>query len=268
MNCTNTDCKHVSYKDLQNYFRKDKYFGDLSDEEKDLIKQNLGITSENITLDLHKNIWKKAQNNLLTANAVYIITDFRTIYKCNNQILGDSDSAYPSEMYCLILRATGSSTFDPRVLIYSQANSDTEYLELEYDITPKEISDGTYNLGTITYMKDARNNVSASYDYKNIHWYRATEEEQYPKTFMSSATNIRVWGTDNVFYEGVQDCDFPSNFEHNTIKCALKNCSGELQKATVANFKELSNCTFIKLNDKNKYIYLDADTETFQIENI
>ena len=37
--------RHVCLKDLENYFKKDQYFGDLSEEEIKLIQKNLGINA-------------------------------------------------------------------------------------------------------------------------------------------------------------------------------------------------------------------------------
>ena len=39
-----SEYRHVCYKDLDRFFKKDKYFSDLTEEEKNKIKENLGIS--------------------------------------------------------------------------------------------------------------------------------------------------------------------------------------------------------------------------------
>ena len=41
----NNQFRHVCLKDLENYIKRDEYFSDFSDEEKAIIKKNLGITT-------------------------------------------------------------------------------------------------------------------------------------------------------------------------------------------------------------------------------
>jgi hypothetical protein len=37
--------RHVCFKDLKNYFKRDDYFGNLLDSEKKLIRENLQVAS-------------------------------------------------------------------------------------------------------------------------------------------------------------------------------------------------------------------------------
>ena len=41
----NNQFRYVCLKDLENYIKRDEYFSDFSDEEKAIIKKNLGITT-------------------------------------------------------------------------------------------------------------------------------------------------------------------------------------------------------------------------------
>ena len=38
-----SEYRHVCYKDLDRFFKKDKYFSDLTEEEKNKIKENLCV---------------------------------------------------------------------------------------------------------------------------------------------------------------------------------------------------------------------------------
>jgi hypothetical protein len=36
--------RHVCFKDLDNYFKRDDYFSDLTSQEKKLVRKNLGLS--------------------------------------------------------------------------------------------------------------------------------------------------------------------------------------------------------------------------------
>lgn len=86
MACDN-EYKHVSLKDLQNYFKRSDYFGNLTDEELKLIQKNLGIQASinpSVILSTYKEVYTlKTQSQLKTSN-VYVIQDFQTIYQTSD----------------------------------------------------------------------------------------------------------------------------------------------------------------------------------------
>ena len=98
---TQKDYRHVCFKDLENYFKKDEYFGDLSDLEKQQIRENLGIQGSpdikgQVVKGSYDFIKGLVDTNVLTLGSLYIIDDFQTIYECNGEVLGTSDSLCPS----------------------------------------------------------------------------------------------------------------------------------------------------------------------------
>ena len=319
--------RHVCFKDLENYFRKDAYFSDLTEEEKKLIRENLGLVQEStsagneVIVDTHQKIWDLAQNNLLKIGNIYIISDFQTIYSDGyGEILGTDESKEPSEKYKVYLRPTSTSTFDHRVnLVPTNLMSLSEpcvcyyplMWEVEYDIVPDELTGyikdklTTLNTkGTITYLKDQNNNY-AYYDFKNIKFKRTLDElnkgpityqeDQYLYTFDYSGSDnsnnsncknnhLEQGCYNNVFLSICQNNKFQADCHSNTFFGACEN--NEFDFGTYNNYfikdarqlrgpvhdKELSEIVsmsvpkrFEILNDKQVLVYLDAETETYQI---
>ena len=82
------DYKHVLFKDLHDYIRKDTYLSGFTAVEQEWIRKNIGAVSEqdavrtsfNISYeDLRKLIVQKDLN----PGSVYIINNFQTIYSSN-----------------------------------------------------------------------------------------------------------------------------------------------------------------------------------------
>ena len=124
---TQQDYRHVCFKDLENYFKKDEYFGDLSDLEKQQIRENLGIQGSSdikgqVVKGSYDYIKSLVDTNVLTLGSLYIIDDFQTIYESGGEVLGTSDSLYPSAIYNVVLTPTSSNTFDRRVEIICPSN--------------------------------------------------------------------------------------------------------------------------------------------------
>lgn len=163
--------RHVCFKDLEKYRRKDDYFENLTKNEILLIRENLGISNNGFDSDEYNSIVygtydeinRRVKSNALELTNRYIITDFQTIYKSNTgEVWGLSN--HPSKKYSIILTPVSSNTFDQRVILLE----DNEPLnwEVYYDFT-QEIIDGIPTKGKITYLRDSNNN-SAYYDFKNI----------------------------------------------------------------------------------------------------
>ena len=80
----NNDYRHVCFKDLDNYLRKDLYFSDLTEKEKQLIRENLGLADDPegvIIKGSYMEIKQLADTRSLRMDTVYMMTDFQSIYK-------------------------------------------------------------------------------------------------------------------------------------------------------------------------------------------
>ena len=183
----NNQFRHVCLKDLENYIKRDEYFSDFSDEEKAIIKKNLGITTSGefseydpiVHLLTYDTVLQLKESEELKVGHVYVIQDFQTIYS------DGSDGVMKGKTYWLFLHPTSRSTFDPRVGIFcpEDSNNNCSKWTVEYDIARSEVAAGEYNKGTITYLKDQNNN-EAFYDFKNIKFKKTLDELRgFPKTY-------------------------------------------------------------------------------------
>lgn len=183
----NNQFRHVCLKDLENYIKRDEYFSDFSDEEKAIIKKNLGITTSGefseydpiVHLLTYDTVLQLKESEELKVGHVYVIQDFQTIYS------DGSDGVMKGKTYWLFLHPTSRATFDPRVGIFcpEDSNDNCSKWTVEYDIARSEIATGEYNKGTITYLKDQNNN-EAFYDFKNIKFKKTLDElKDFPKTY-------------------------------------------------------------------------------------
>ena len=186
MACDN-QFRHVCLKDLENYIKRDEYFSDFSDEEKAIIKKNLGINTSGesseydpiVHLLTYDTVLQLKESEELKVGHVYVIQDFQTIYS------DGSDGVMKGKTYWLFLHPTSRATFDPRVGIFcpEDSNNNCSKWTVEYDITRSEVVTGEYNKGTITYLKDQNNN-EAFYDFKNIKFKKTLDElKDFPKTY-------------------------------------------------------------------------------------
>ena len=183
----NNQFRHVCLKDLENYIKRDEYFSDFSDEEKAIIKKNLGITTSGefseydpiVHLLTYDTVLQLKESEELKVGHVYVIQDFQTIYS------DGSDGVMKGKTYWLFLNPTSNTTFDPRVGIFcpEDSNNNCSKWTVEYDIARSEVATGKYNKGTITYLKDQNNN-EAFYDFKNIKFKKTLDElKDFPKTY-------------------------------------------------------------------------------------
>lgn len=183
----NNQFRHVCLKDLENYIKRDEYFSDFSDEEKVIIKKNLGITTSGefseydpiVHLLTYDTVLQLKESEELKVGHVYVIQDFQTIYS------DGSDGVMKGKTYWLFLHPTSRATFDPRVGIFcpEDSNNNCSKWTVEYDIARSEVATGEYNKGIITYLKDQNNN-EAFYDFKNIKFKKTLDElKDFPKTY-------------------------------------------------------------------------------------
>lgn len=315
MNCDN-EYRHVCFKDLENYFKKDAYFSDLSDDEKALIRKNLGIseqegqegTGSQVIVGTHNYIKNLLDLSQLQIGSIYVINNFRSIYSMGNEVLGLDK--VPSNEYYILLRPIGSNQFDQRVSLMTKsasAKSTGTQWQVEYSIYPRQLIDGSYDLGQITYLKDQNNN-SAYYDFKNIRFKRTIEElnkgfntyeqDQYLYTFdqggsdnsetincknnqlQKGAYNNVFLGTtqnntlaadvhNNTFFKSCENNTFDYGMRNNYILNDIRQCRGAVHD------KELSEIISMQcpkefniLEDSQVLVYLDSQTQTYQIKKL
>lgn len=172
MSCSN-QFRHVCLKDLENYIRRDTYFSDFSEEEIAQIQKNLGIVVNNgideynhiLITGTYNQIIQQQQLGNLKIGYVYIITDFRSIYLNDDNVVCGTEAFIPSQEYWVFLTPISTNMFDKRVSLFQpKAISNCQNWIVEYDITKNSCAQSK---GTIIYLKDTNGNY-AYYDFKNI----------------------------------------------------------------------------------------------------
>lgn len=316
MTCNN-EFRHVCLKDLEHYFKKDNYFGDLSEEEIKLIQKNLGIVTNNpeedeynptVLVANYATILNCVLAGTLKVGYVYLMNDFRSIYKDKKGNILGNDELIPSQEYFMMLTPTSTTTFDKRVTLRPKAGaSNSLQWIVEYDITPIQFDDGTTDKGHITYLKDENNN-SAYYDFKNIRFLKELSElnkgastyteDSYLYTFdnggrdastqkncknnhlangalrnvfLEGANNVHLDADahDNIFFKNVENCHLGYGFSNNYILDYMRNCNGSVHDVTLNEIISM-NCPkkFDILDDHQVMVYLDSETRTYQFKDL
>lgn len=293
-----SEYRHVCYKDLDRFFKKDKYFSDLTEEEKNKIKENLGISdAASIIAGTYKELEKLVNSSKLLLGQKYLLTDFQTIYSIDYEIVGSDDSRFPSHTYAILLTAVGVNVFDPKVILLSEDGTPSHLWEVRYDFTKTRLISNAYDKGQITYLKDEFNN-SAYFDFKNI---RIKYGDTYYYTFDNDGedasssglvtdvtlgqgcdNNIFIGETCNVYLEancvnnlflgGQQlDCHLLSDSVNNVFSVSVVNLTGRMSELNTED-DIVSNSDIFKTITQvgNKYIvsYLDQDTLTMQYKEL
>lgn len=313
----NDEFRHVCYKDLENYIKRDQYFSDFNPEEIALIQKNLGIVLQdkgnntyNPTLIVgdYNNIYQQASLSNLKVGYVYVIQNFRSIYLDRDGVICGTDKNIPSQEYWIFLTPSSPYSFDKRVKLYQPNNplSTCQNWVVEYDITPKTFSDLTTNMGSITYLKDANNN-SAYYDFKNIKFKKTISElSKGPSTyefdtylytfdnggidvseslcknnhlekgairnvFLGNTQNITMAADchDNIFFRNCENCTFDYGTYGNFFQDNVIRCKGSVHEKQLGSITS-QNCPkqFDVLDDKEVMVYLDSQTQTYQIKQL
>lgn len=293
-----SEYRHVCYKDLDRFFKKDKYFSDLTDEEKNKIKENLGISdAASIIVGTYEELEKLVNSSKLLLGQKYLLTDFQTIYSIEYEIVGTDDSRFPSHTYAILLTAVGVNVFDPKVILLSEDGTPSHLWEVRYDFTKTRLIANAYNKGQITYLKDEFNN-SAYFDFKNI---RIKHDDAYYYTFDEGGedasslglvtdvtlsygcnNNIFVGETYNTYLEadcrnnlflgdGQDTCHLLNNSSDNVFHVSVVNLTGRMSELNIED-SIISNPDISKIVTQvgNKYIlsYLDQDTLTMQYKEL
>lgn len=173
------DYRHVLFKDLKNYLSKRDYLSGFTSTEQAWIRKNIGAASADeaeaikgkaisVTYDELEN---KIENESLVVGAVYLITDFQTIYQSNTRnaegkyVTFGSD-VHPSKVYTIAAIAITPSSLLSTVSIISD-DPTSIYWSVQYDATRETLDDGKTTKGRITYLSDNNFN-QARFDFKNV----------------------------------------------------------------------------------------------------
>ena len=293
------DCnnRHVCFKDLEAYVRKDSYFAGLSKTEQEEIIKNLGIITREDVYDIvrsyiesaipvtYKQINELIQHRELAPGHIYIITDFQTIYKSNTGATWGTGN-HESKIFSIIVQALTDNTLNSDVKILSEDFPNSLLWEVRYDPT-QEIINSVRTKGRITYLKDEHGN-SAYYDFKNIQ-YRISKEDllkvgietakEYKDyyTFNDTAENVEIskGSTQNVFIKSAHNVKIGLDCENNLFNSQIRNTtildgvSDSFVKHSIFQediFKVIQNSSINKVVS-----YIDGDTltmQTYAIDNI
>lgn len=258
-----------------------------------------------LLIDTYEGVYNQATISNLKVGYIYVIKDFRSIYLDIDGNVCGTDDYMPSKEYWLFLTPNSTSTFDKRVKLYSPTSTCANWT-VEYDITPVTFSNGSSNKGTITFLKDSNNNY-AYYDFKNIK-FKVTSEvlnngattyngDSYLYTFDNNGTdaseticknnhlekgayrNIFFGNTqnvtltadchDNYFFKNCENSTFDYGTYGNYFQDNVVRCKGSVYQKTLGSITALNYPKqFDILEDKQVMVYLDPQTETYQIKKL
>lgn len=282
------DYRHVCFKDLEDYFKRSDLFGSFTDEEKEKIRQNLDLSiTQGISIveGTYEDIKKLKDSNKLELNSIYIINNFRTIYKIDNQVLGDEDSDFISELFIILVRPISSNQFDKRASILNVNNLDIEYEfnGTKYTTTRNGQSVSIQSRGIITYMKDENNN-KAFYDFRNkvqiiqdgvfyltfpfnaVCVNNQIDECCSQIVFKEASSNNYLFNCVNVIFDKPCNRTLLTFCKNVTFKQSVNDAKGSINGVSVNS--PITSGTFIETKNNKYYIYMDDDTKTMQTEQL
>lgn len=272
------DYKHVLFKDLRDYVRKDTYLGGFTAVEQEWIRKNIGAVSEQDTVrtsftvnyeDLRKLIVQKALN----PGSVYIINDFKTIYSSNTknslgQYITYGYDIYPSKIYTIFAIAATHNKLFSNVQILSDNPKSLQWI-VQYDPTQETLSDGRMTMGKITYLEDENMN-RANFDFKNvrinINGYNYYTFSTYTgeENSINCFNNNLCFGKLNIFFGSCNNNVIYGNC--NCFTRPINNLVGRLQGFRISkeNLDDFSQKEIIIFDNKTYLDYLDSETLTHQ----
>ena len=308
MSCSN-QFRHVCLKDLENYIKRDTYFSDFSEEEIAQIQKNLGIVTNNgideynpiLITGTYNQIIQQQQLGNLKIGYVYIITDFRSIYLNDDNVVCGTEAFIPSQEYWVFLTPISTNMFDKRVSLFQpKAASNCQNWIVEYDINKNSCAQSK---GTITYLKDTNGNY-AYYDFKNIKFKKTLadlnkgpisftndtylytfdnngvdaselncknnhlESGAYNNVFLGTTKNV-ILDSDchnNIFFKNIENSHFLYGTYNNYFKEVANNCYGSVHDKEITELTLLPTTKhFEQLGDKQIVTYFDHETLTQQI---
>lgn len=269
--------RHVGFKDLEAYLRKEDYLTGYSKSEQAQIRKNLGIETsiedylKTCIYVTHSEITQLIADKALKPRNTYVITDFQTIYERNGQIWGQD--LHPSYIYNIIVNALTTTQLDNYVKIISKDFEKSLLWDVRYNVKSE------IGKGEITYLQDELGN-SAPFDFKSIQYERSksntdkvSENSEVVRTFNDTATNVTLNGTGNIFLSTAENVSVLGN--NNLFGCPVKNTI--IHNVDTSTF---NHPLFVSIINKDVYptesgspivSYLDSETLTYQnyeIDNI
>ena len=172
------DYRHVLFKDLKPYLKRTDYLNGFTSTEQAYIRRNIGaasaddikaLTGKSIPVT-YESLKDLIANNELVVGAIYLITDFQTIYSSNiknvnNKFVTYGTTINPSKVYSIAAIAISSNQLLSTVSIISDDPSSI-YWSVQYDPTEETLDDGVKTKGKIIYLSDNNFN-QACFDFKN-----------------------------------------------------------------------------------------------------
>lgn len=281
------DYRHVLFKDLKNYLSKRDYLSGFTSTEQAWIRKNIGAASADeaeaikgkaisVTYDELEN---KIENESLVVGAVYLITDFQTIYQSNTRnaegkyVTFGSD-VHPSKVYTIAAIAITPSSLLSTVSIISD-DPTSIYWSVQYDATRETLDDGKTTKGRITYLSDNNFN-QARFDFKNVllesgsRLYHTLSDRDGNDNSDNCFNNNLCFASDTILVGNCSNnCIYGNNVKFLVPVC---NLTGELNDVYV--YKDdigLSNetaKTTILYDGVYHIDYLDLETLTHQFYEI
>ena len=274
--------KHVLFKDLQDYLKRDDYLGGFTTTEQNWIRKNIGALSQKdaqaildrqisgVKLGTYKEINKLVKEGQLIPGFLYVITDYQTIYQSyelneSGQYITWGDNINPSEEYNIILIAYSNSQFLKKVSIISN-NPNSLLWTVAYEFESIILSDGKSTKGQIVYLQDENNNI-ANYDFKNIKNINGYVFEKDGTEGSQYYTNNNLINCYNISFKDISNHNIISG-NNIVIETSIDNLRGNMSNVKI-NTSDLSldNDSIkqvLKLNDVYYLDYLDLETLTHQ----
>lgn len=173
------DYRHVLFKDLKPYLLRTDYLNGYTSTEQRYIRKNIGAASAE-ELDViagkainttYEDLESSISENSLVVGAVYLITDFQTIYSSQERNAKGEYITYgsdinPSKTYTIAAIAITSNKLLSAVSIISD-DPDSIFWNVQYNVTKETLDDGKTTKGRITYLSDNNFN-QAQFDFKNV----------------------------------------------------------------------------------------------------
>ena len=277
------DYRHVLFKDLKPYLKRTDYLNGFTSTEQAYIRRNIGAASADDIKALtgrsipvtYEALQDLISNNELVVGAIYLITDYQTIYQSNtkninNKFVTFGTTINPSKVYQIAAIAITANQLLSTVSIISDDPSSI-YWSVQYDPTQETLDDGVKTKGKITYLSDNNFN-QACYDFKNVlidynNQLYHTFSDQNGNDNSDNCFNNNFCFTNNSILVGncSNNCIYGDNVK---FFVPVNNLTGKLNDVCV-NVDEIgldneSSKTTILYNNVYHIDYLDLETLTHQ----
>lgn len=277
------DYRHVLFKDLKPYLLKRDYLSGFTSTEQAWIRKNIGAVGTE-QLDAlqgraisvpYSELENQIQNGTLVVGAVYLITDFQTIYQSKTlnsegKYVTFGSDVHPSKVYTIAAIAITPSSLLSTVSIISDDPTSIFWV-VQYDPTKETLDDGKTTKGRITYLLDNNFN-QARFDFKNTlieygsRLYHALSDKDGRDNSDQCFNNNLCFANNTILVGNCSNnCIYGNNVE---FLVPVNNLTGELNDVYV--YKDdigLSNetaKTTIIFNGVYHIDYLDLETLTHQ----